>query len=471
MKKLIAGVLCAAFLLSLFGCSKAPAAGNEKNHLWDQASPETSAMQLYVFDKGIGRVFITFNQTDERAILDRLAAVSAVSVTDWTPDKVKQPVYGIEIGSQDGTGVHASWSNGYLILRDGAVYQFDFDFSTLEKDFEWEQDNRVMESLSSMPCGRLLSEGANGWLPDRLLPVGDLTPPEGISMALKEQSAEAITVELTNNSGTEWCYGEYFSLHTLLDGVWYEVPVLDDKNYAFNDIGIILSAGSSQEKTYSLSMYGNLPKGTYRLAMYGLSAEFGDSAPNHLSGPNPSASNDGTFCAQPPHLNLATLLDLAERYGENLTWEHFDSYYHEDIGSGLYIHHYPIDENYDLLIGGGGTEVPPMYIRLVSKENPDRCIEVRTGDVAAFLQSASSSLVSIVDHSADSYDLAFDMALEPIWEDETNVYLFSCIKSSIVTVYYANGTEEDVKTALQAGRVTMADLDTFGIHYITEPKA
>ena len=38
-------------------------------------------------------------------------------------------------------------------------------------------------------------------------------------------------------------------------------------------------------------------------------------------------------------------------------------------------------------------------------------------------------------------------------------------------VYYDDGSQEDVKTALEAGRVTMADLDSFGIRYITEPKA
>ena len=38
-----------------------------------------------------------------------------------------------------------------------------------------------------------------------------------------------------------------------------------------------------------------------------------------------------------PELNIATLKDIAERTGGNLTWTDFSSYYCEDIGSGIYI--------------------------------------------------------------------------------------------------------------------------------------
>ena len=268
MKKILALLLCAVLILPLFGCGMA-----KGNNLWKEASPGTSAMHFYRFDQEGGRGGITFNQSDEGAILKRLSAVNAVPVTDWTAEQVKLPVYGIEIGTKDGMGIHAAWSDGYLILRDGSVYKFDFDFSALETDYGWEY-SRTPSSLSSMPCGRLLSEGQNGWIANHLSPADELTAPKGITMVLKEQSTDKISVELTNNSGTEWCYGEYFSLQVLLNGTWYSVPVLDDLNYAFNDIGIILSAGKTQAKSYSLGSYGTLPAGTYRLVMYGLSAEF-----------------------------------------------------------------------------------------------------------------------------------------------------------------------------------------------------
>ena len=272
MKKFLAILLCSVLLLTLFGCGKSTGESG-KNNLWDEASPETSAMFLYSFDKDGGSAHITFDQTDEHAILDRLSAAKATPVTDWTPAKVSLPVYGIKIGSKDGWGVLAAWSNGYLILRDGSVYAFDFDFSSLEKNFAWEF-SRSIDSLSAMPCGRLLSEGKDGWIPEHLSPAKNPSVPEGISMTLKEQSADKITVELTNSGNTEWMYGEYFSLQVLLNGTWYDVPVLDDKNYGFTDIGIILPAGKTQEESYSLGSYGILPAGTYRLVVEGMSVEF-----------------------------------------------------------------------------------------------------------------------------------------------------------------------------------------------------
>ena len=269
MKKFIPLLLCAVLLLPLLACGR-QSAGND---LWTEGSPETSAMFLYSFDKDGGRARITFNQKDEQDILDRLTAVKATPVTDWTTDKIKLPVYGIEIGTMDGTGISAAWSDGYLIVRDGSVYEFDFDFSALETDYQWETSHDIT-SLSAMPCGRLLSEGPDGWIAPHMVPMEPLTSPDGISMTLKEQTADTITVELTNNTDTDWCYGKHFSLNVLLDGEWYDVPVLDDKNYAFIDIGIILPAGEHHGESYNLSMYGTLPEGSYRLVVQGVSAEF-----------------------------------------------------------------------------------------------------------------------------------------------------------------------------------------------------
>ncbi len=353
MKKMLVILLCAILILPLFGCGKVTG-----NTLWKEGSPETSAMYLYSFDADGGKAHITFNQRDEHAILDRLSSVKATPVTDWTASKVKLPVYGIEIGTEDGMGIRAAWSDGYLILRDGAVYRFDFDFSSLVTDYQWELSHEA-HSLSGMPCGRLLSETPGGWIADRLSPADPLTPPTGISMVLAEQTDDSLTVKLTNGTGTDWCYGEYFSLHVLLDGVWYDVPVLDDKNYAFTDIGIILPSGKTQEKSYSLGSYGTLPEGTYRLAVEGLSAEFD--------------------------------LPYAEK-----------------------------------------------SVRSITVETENR---------------------------------AFAAVMECFWADEENRYLFGAPISPYVIVHYADGTEEIITSALQAGRVTIDDLDTFGIDYFTEPKA
>ena len=61
-------------------------------------------------------------------------------------------------------------------------------------------------------------------------------------------------------------------------------------------------------------------------------------------------------------------------------------------------------------------------------------------------------------------------AEELFYEDETNRYYFNVIKSHYIMVVYNNGNSEDIVTALNAGRATIADLNEFGIEYHIEPK-
>lgn len=61
-------------------------------------------------------------------------------------------------------------------------------------------------------------------------------------------------------------------------------------------------------------------------------------------------------------------------------------------------------------------------------------------------------------------------AFELFYEDETNRYYFNVVKSQYIFVTYNNSNSEDIVTALNAGRATIADLDEFGIEYHTEPK-
>ena len=444
MKKLLAILLCVASLLALFGCAKTG------NTIWKDASPGTSAMHFYRFDEAGGYGNITFDQTDEGKILSRLSAVDATPVSDWTAEKVTLPVYGIKIGTKDGMGILAAWSNGYLILRDGSVYEYDFDFSVLESDYAWEY-SRAPVSLSAMPCGRLLSEGTDGWIADRLFPAEELTPPEGITMAFKELTAEKITVKLTNTNETDWMFGESFSLHVLLDDTWYRVPELDDKNYMFNSIGIILPAGESTEKTYSLGSYGALPEGTYRLVVEGMSVEF-----------------------TRPYTDRS-IVSITDETGNRMVSDVEEVFFEDE--SNRYSFGNPISQYIIVRYADGSEEDIKTALESgrAAIGDLDRFgihywIEPKT-DWEITCVVPRGNVLSIVDHSLDDPDLAFATALEPIWEDDANVYSFSCIKSRYVTVYYDDGTEENVKDALQAGRVTMDDLDTFGIGYITEPKA
>lgn len=87
-----------------------------------------------------------------------------------------------------------------------------------------------------------------------------------------------------------------------------------------------------------------------------------------------------------PILNLDTLKELVETYGEDLSWEHFSSYYSEDIGSGFYILRYPIAGSYyHLLISGYSPDYPPEFIILVQSLDSSQRIDIRYGDITSFI--------------------------------------------------------------------------------------
>ena len=85
-----------------------------------------------------------------------------------------------------------------------------------------------------------------------------------------------------------------------------------------------------------------------------------------------------------PNLTLEAVRELAAK-GMGLSWDDFEQYPYEDIGSGLYIRVYDIDESCCLMIAGGGLETPPAYIRLVSKADDSVYIDIRTESVDDFI--------------------------------------------------------------------------------------
>jgi len=84
-------------------------------------------------------------------------------------------------------------------------------------------------------------------------------------------------------------------------------------------------------------------------------------------------------------LTLEIVKNLSEK-GDKLSWEDFQTYNGgKDIGSGLYIKLYPIDDKYELLIGGGSLEESPMYINLWNKDTK-KFIDIRHDDIDKFIK-------------------------------------------------------------------------------------
>lgn len=264
MKRTIPWALALICILTLAGCGKSGGAGNT---LLDNASPETSALTLYACDGETVTVRTMYDAAVEEQLLSSLSAVPAEKAEDWSPEQVTLPVYGLEIGGKDGYSVEAAWSNGYWIAADGSAYRFQFDFGTLAADYEWRDEDRRTDA-TFLPCMRLLCQNGDSWRSDLLTPAQEPSAPEGISIELVRQSAQEVTVALTNSGQEEWTYGEHFYLDVLLDGTWYAAPPIPG-SWGFNDIGLILPAGETREKSYDLTMYGELPAGRYRLVTSG----------------------------------------------------------------------------------------------------------------------------------------------------------------------------------------------------------
>ena len=90
------------------------------------------------------------------------------------------------------------------------------------------------------------------------------------------------------------------------------------------------------------------------------------------------------------------------------------------------------------------------------------------GTGTTFIEQPNYHIENIVDRTK-SEGLPYDMAEEKFFEDSDNEYYFSGIYSHYVIVHYEDGSQEDVVTALNAGRATIADLDKFEVSYIVKP--
>lgn len=84
-------------------------------------------------------------------------------------------------------------------------------------------------------------------------------------------------------------------------------------------------------------------------------------------------------------LTIEKVIELSKK-GDTLTWGDFEPYDNVDIGSGLYILLYDMEEPYYIIIGGTSMDINPMYIHLVSAQNQEDFIDIRTESVEDFIE-------------------------------------------------------------------------------------
>ncbi len=114
----------------------------------------------------------------------------------------------------------------------------------------------------------------------------------------------------------------------------------------------------------------------------------------------------------------------------------------------------------------GEYKVEKLYDIIIRTINEYK--QVNNTPVEKPVEQPQVTVSKITDRTLEE-DIATDTALEKFFEDEENIYSFGSIKSKYVLVEYSDGTQENVVSALNNGKITIADLDKFKIGYIKQP--
>ena len=236
------------------------------------ASPIKSALAFYEYEGEKVTCYYMYDRDMECNILDLIASID-YEVVDRSQVEITYPIYGIEIGRDDGWTARVAWSNGYWFTADGSFLKADFDMGSLKTDYEWE-DSFIFDSMGALPCAKYICQLEDGWRADLMTEADKLQGQKNVTMTITKQTETALNVTIENNSVKEWEYGQNFAVQVLLDGVWYDVPTTPDTNWVFTSELMILPKGEKVDRSYGLHMYGELPMGTYRLVVEGITAEF-----------------------------------------------------------------------------------------------------------------------------------------------------------------------------------------------------
>ena len=103
--------------------------------------------------------------------------------------------------------------------------------------------------------------------------------------------------------------------------------------------------------------------------------------------------------SQAEKLTLDDVVTLSQK-GDALTWSDFERYQGREVGSGLYIMRYEIDELFDVLVGGVPDETPWYIYLRVNNEADDR-IDIRTEDVSTFVEAHRNDVPKVIEPKPD----------------------------------------------------------------------
>ncbi len=83
-------------------------------------------------------------------------------------------------------------------------------------------------------------------------------------------------------------------------------------------------------------------------------------------------------------------------------------------------------------------------------------------------EKSNKQVTDIRDTSKDKNGFRCSSAKEMFYEDDEYKYFLECTNSSYIIVTYYNDKTENIKSALENGKITIKDLDEYGIKYLKE---
>ncbi|PKM51725.1 MAG: hypothetical protein CVV02_05540 [Firmicutes bacterium HGW-Firmicutes-7] len=133
------------------------------------------------------------------------------------------------------------------------------------------------------------------------------------------------------------------------------------------------------------------------------------------------------------NLSLVDVQELSIK-GEALTWEDFEPYNGENIGSGLYIMYYKIDNEFNVFVGGGSKKEKPHYIILINNNSGNQ-IDIRTENVEDFL-AQKISITDLTEKLIMTYDRYEETKYPLIAElPQEDIYLYGIKPKGVVLKY------------------------------------
>lgn len=142
-------------------------------------------------------------------------------------------------------------------------------------------------------------------------------------------------------------------------------------------------------------------------------------------------------------LTIEDVVTLSKK-GDDLSWEDFEQYPYENIGSGLYIQRHKIDEIFSLLVGGGSFESKPMYVYLQASLGS----QSETGSSEKTAQSGD------VDQQVNDSHERIDIRYEDVWAFVQRIwYENSAVVTAQADLDHDGETEKVVVRTVTPGQV------------------